>query len=388
MTSADTLPVVREDGPLRALRGRVRAFLADELAKERFTPVVDSWMAGFDRAFTSRLASAGFVGMTIPTEYGGHGRSFLERFVVTEELLAAGAPVAAHWFADRQVAPAVLKHGSDEQKRHFLPGIARGELAFAIAMSEPDSGSDLASVRTRATRVDGGWSISGTKVWTSHAHRADHVLLLARSASRDADDRHAGLTQFLVDLSAPGISVHPIVSINGGHDFNELVLDDVRVPHGRVLGRVGGGWRQVLAELGFERSGPERFLSTQLVVERWLDAVRAGDLPSSAALGHHVARTLALHQTSLAVAGAIARGDAADAGASVMKMLGTAAEGGVVEEVSLTIDASAPDARPTERLDALAAVVRDSLLARAGFTLRGGTSEILRGIHARALGLR
>lgn len=223
------VPPVSNDASSHALRMEVRAFLAQQLAAGAFRPSIDSWLCGWDEGFTSALAERGWLGMTVPRQYGGHGRSFHERFVVTEELLAAGAPVAAHWIADRQIVPALLKYGTEQQKSHFLPRIVSGECFFAIGMSEPDSGSDLASVRTRATQVDGGWSLTGTKVWTSGAHRAHAFIVLTRTSAADPAHRHAGLSQFIVDLHAPGVDVRPIVSMNGGHHFNEVILSDVFV---------------------------------------------------------------------------------------------------------------------------------------------------------------
>ena len=178
-------PVPRAGTPdpaLTELRAEVRAFLKEQIDAGVFTPGIDTWLTRWNPGFTRALAARGWVGMTIPVEYGGHGRTFMERFVVTEELLAVGAPVAAQWVADRQAAPSLLKYGTEEQKQRFLPGIAAGEICWAIGMSEPDSGSDLASVKTKATRIDGGWRISGTKLWTSGAHHADAFFGLARSA--------------------------------------------------------------------------------------------------------------------------------------------------------------------------------------------------------------
>src|SRR5699024_2522483 len=137
--------------------------------------------------------------------------------------------VAAQWITDRQVAPSLLKFGTEAQKRHYLPLIARGECVFAIGMSEPESGSDLASVRTRGERVDGGWRITGSKVWTSGAHVADAFFVLARTAALDPEQRHAGLSQFIVDLGAPGVTIRPITSMSGDHHFNEVFLDEVFV---------------------------------------------------------------------------------------------------------------------------------------------------------------
>src|SRR3954451_2059611 len=172
------------------VRGEVREFLAAELAAGTFQTHVDTWLSGVDPVFSKKLGERGWLGMTWPKQYGGHERSAMERYAIAEELLAAGAPVAAHWIADRQSGPSILRFGTEEQRQRYLPGIARGELYFAIGMSEPESGSDLASVRTRAERVDGGWVVNGTKVWTSHAHHAHHMLTLVRTSPLDASRRH------------------------------------------------------------------------------------------------------------------------------------------------------------------------------------------------------
>lgn len=360
------------------LRNEVRDFLADQLAAGAFTPSVDAWLTGWDERFTAALAARGWLGMTVPPEYGGHGRSFIERFVVTEELLAAGAPVAAHWIADRQIVPSLLKYGTEEQKREFLPRIVRGECYFGIGMSEPDSGSDLASVRTRATRVDGGWSLTGTKVWTSGAHLAHAFIVLARTAPVDPAHRHAGLSQFIVDLRGPGIEIRPIVSMNGAHHFNEVILDSAFVPDAMVFGEIGNGWQQVTSELAFERSGPERFLSTFVLLEACADRMASNALPRDPNLGRLVARVAGLHQMSTAVAGALERHEPADLPAAVVKVLGTTTEGDIAEFAD---QHDSPDSR-------FSALVRAAVDQRPGFTLRGGTNEILRGVIARGLGMR
>ena len=224
------------------LRREVRKFLADERAAGHFTPRCDCWLVGFDEHFTLRLGQRGWIGTTFPKVYGGAGADPLTRFVIAEELLAAGAPVAAHWIADRQSGPSILRFGTEEQRHRYLPGIAGGELFFAIGMSEPDSGSDLASVRTRAERVDGGWVVNGTKVWTSHAHHAHHMLTLVRTSPLDTSGRHAGLSQFIVDMASPGVSCYPIELISGAHHFNEVVLHEVFVSDEQVLDL---GWKRL-----------------------------------------------------------------------------------------------------------------------------------------------
>lgn len=361
-----------------ALRTEVRRFVAEQLAAGAFTPSVDAWLTGWDENFTAALATRGWVGMTVPVEYGGHGRSFLERFVVTEELLAAGAPVAAHWVADRQVVPSLLKYGTEVQKTEFLPRIVRGECFFAIGMSEPDSGSDLASVRTRAVRVDGGWSLSGTKLWTSGAHRAHAFIVLARTAPVNPEHRHAGLSQFIVDLRGRGVEIRPIISMNGAHHFNEVILDAAFVPDDMVFGTIGNGWQQVTSELSFERSGPERFLSTFVLLAAAAETMAAQRISRDLDLGRLVARIAGLHRMSTAVAGARGRHDPADVAAAVVKVLGTTTEGDIADFADLHGSADS----------GFRQLVTAAVDQRPGFTLRGGTNEVLRGVIARGLGMR
>ncbi|QIY74833.1 acyl-CoA dehydrogenase family protein [Streptomyces sp. RLB1-33] len=373
-------PTVADTPALAALRADVRRFLAEQIAAGRFTPAVDTWLTGWNTEFSQALAAQGWLGMTIPIEYGGLGRSFVERFVVTEELLVAGAPVAAHWIADRQAAPSLLRFGSELQKQRFLPAIARGECFWALGMSEPDSGSDLASVRTRAERVEGGWRLTGTKVWTSGAHHAHAMSVLARTSPADPTNRHAGLSQLIVELPSPGVEIRPILGMNGGHDFNEVTFDGAFVPDERVLGDVGAGWHQVTAELGYERSGPERVLSTYVLLAELVDATRDGQVRRHADLGRYVARVASLHHLSSAVAAALERHAPVETAAAVVKVLGTTTEGDIADLADRLIAAGSP---PELRDLASQAVVQ-----RPGFTLRGGTNEVLRGVIAREMGLR
>ncbi|NVN51528.1 acyl-CoA dehydrogenase family protein [Mycolicibacterium hippocampi] len=362
------------------LRNEVRQFLAEQRAAGAYTPTVDAWLSAWDEDFTASLAARGWLGMTVPVAYGGHGLSFLERFVVTEELLAAGAPVAAHWIADRQIVPSLLKYGTEFQRSEFLPRIVRGECFFGIGMSEPDSGSDLASVRTRAERVEGGWALTGTKVWTSGAHLAHAFIALARNEPVDPAHRHAGLSQFIVDLRGPGVEIRPIVSMNGAHHFNEVILDGAFVPDSMVFGEIGQGWQQVTSELAFERSGSERFLSTFVLLDACAEEMSQRRLPRSADLGRLVARIAGLHQMSAAIAAALERHEPADVPAAVVKVLGTTTEGDIAEFAHL-----AGEHDVGQHFSDVANMAVDQ---RPGFTLRGGTNEVLRGVIARGLGMR
>jgi alkylation response protein AidB-like acyl-CoA dehydrogenase len=362
------------------LRLDVRAFLADELDAGRFVPAVDSWLSGWDEPFSRRLGERGLLGLALPVEYGGQGRTSLDRFVVIEELLAAGAPVAAHWIADRQAGPSLLHHGSEEQRHRFLPSVSRGEGYFALGMSEPDTGSDLASVRTFATREDGGWRLSGTKIWTSGANHAEWMITLARTESRTAN-RHAGLSQFLLPLRAEGVLVRPIALLTGEPHFNEVVLHDVFVPDDLVLGQVGSGWRQVTAELAYERSGPERILSTFLLLSSLVGALPQTER-NRVMVGTLVARLFVLREMSLRVAATITAGDALATQAALVKDLGTTFEQDVVEAARQLL-AVEPDPRAAP--DSFAYRLARAVLHSPGFTLRGGATEILRGMVAKQL---
>ncbi|WP_068402244.1 acyl-CoA dehydrogenase family protein [Kribbia dieselivorans] len=378
--------VAIEQPALTQLRLEVRAFVADAIRDGLFVPHVDTWLTRWDREFTRELGRRGWLGMVIPTEYGGQGRTFLERFVVTEELLVVGAPVAAHWVAERQIGPSLLRFGTEEQKQAFLPAISRGDVIFGIGMSEPDSGSDLASVRTKAEPdvVDGvsGWRVTGTKVWTSGGHEADAFFALARTSPLDPAHRHDGLSQFIVDLHAPGVEIRPIISMGGDHHFNEVHLDGVFIPDNRVLGQIGDGWMQVTSELGFERSGPERALSTFHLLAETAEAMQTQTLPTDTGVGRLTARISALHQMSFAVSTALQGHQNADTAAAVTKVLGTTTEGDIADYVDLL----APPGRAAD--DALHTLLHAAILQRPGFTLRGGTNEILRGVIARGLGMR
>ncbi|WP_222195396.1 acyl-CoA dehydrogenase family protein [Modestobacter italicus] len=378
-----TLAPAPRSAAAEEVRAEVREFLAAELAAGSFTTHVDTWLSGVDPAFSRKLGERGWLGMTWPKRYGGHERTAMERYAVTEELLAAGAPVAAHWIADRQSGPNLLRYGTEAQRTEILPRIAAGECYFVIGMSEPDSGSDLASIRTRATRNgDGDWVVNGAKVWTSNAHTSHYAITLVRTSPADPANRHAGLSQLLVDLSLPGITVNPIRILDGGHHFNEVVFDDVVVPGDMLLGEEGAGWHQVTAELAFERSGPERFLSTYPLIAEF--ARRASDPAQLAALGRISARLLALRQLSLRIAGALDRGELPDIPAALVKDVGTTFEADVIDEVRRAVDVPASLDSP----DPLGRALAEAQLHAPGYTLRGGTNEILRGIVARGLGLR
>ncbi len=393
MTSvADTFPALCADEPeLATLRDSLREFLAADRAEHGWQPAVDAWLSRWDESFSARLGDAGFLGLTIPVEYGGRGLGHLHRYVVAEELLTAGAPVAAHWIADRQVGPALLSYGNEEQRQRILPTIAAGRYFSAIGMSEPQAGSDLAAASARATRTDGGWVLSGTKVWTSGAHLAHQIVVLARTSPLDPAHRHAGFSQFIVptdsaSISRGGITFSPIVLMSGEHHFNEVTFDEVFIDDTNLLGQVGDGWRQVTAELSFERSGPERILTTAPLLTalvRTLAEQKDIHDHTAAAIGELVARMVSLRQLSVSVARALAEGQSQVNQAALVKDLGTRFEQESVELAADLLSHVPPGSRT--RVAELLAVAR---LHSPLFTLRGGTNEVLRGMVAKGMGLR
>jgi len=371
--------------PLEAqkVREEIRDFLNRELSGRSASKRALSW-GGFDREFSRKLGEAGFIGMTWPKTYGGHERTALERYVVLEESLAAGAPTSAHWVADRQSGPLLLRFGTEAQRQRFLPRIARGELAFAIGLSEPDSGSDLASIRTRAERVKGGYRVNGTKIWTSNAHLSDYAIALFRTKVVP-DKKHEGLSQFLVDLKSEGISIRPIIDLAGGHHFNEVHFQNCFVPDDMLVGKEGDGWKQVTTELAFERSGPERYLSSiQLIIELIREVGREPGERAAVTIGRLTAHLATLRQMSLSVAMMLQAGQNPNLEAAVVKDVGTSFEQEIPEVVHALLGIEPHLASGSQFERTFGYLVEHA----PSFSLRGGTREVLRGIIARGLGLR
>ncbi|MXX63208.1 MAG: acyl-CoA dehydrogenase [Holophagales bacterium] len=365
-----------------SLRSKVRELLEETRAGGVWLADGLSWW-GRNPALSRALGAAGFIGMTWPRQYGGSERSYLERYVVTEELLAACAPTAFHWFADRQIGPSILRYGTEEQKQRFLPPIARGELSFAVGMSEPDSGSDLASIRTRAERTDGGWRLNGSKIWTSYAHEAEYCVALVRTEPK-SDKRHAGMSQVIVDLkNSDGITVRPIIDLPGRHDFNEVFFEDAFVPDDCLLGNPGDGWAQVTSELAYERSGSERFLTNFHLLRALVDALDWSASPGAQReVGRLVSRLWALRAASVSVAAALQAGETPNVESALVKDLGTNFQQEVPEIVRRVVaDEGVAD-------EVVLDILRQVVLAAPSYTIQGGATEILRGIVARGLRLR
>ena len=386
MSSAIHFDPIRLPPEAQALREEVRQFLREEIDAGTFDPNVSPLQSGFNPEFSRRVGARGWIGMTWPKKYGGQERSFLERYVVTEEFRAASAPTRAHFTGDRQSGPVLLKYAPEAIKLDIVPRITRGECYFCIGMSEPDSGSDLFAAKTKADKVDGGWHINGRKVWTSNAHQVHYMIGLFRTSSSTEQNRRHGLTQFLVDLSLPGITVNPILHLTGLHDFNEVVFDDVFIPDDHVLGEVDMAWKQATSELAYERSGPERFLETIYIL---FELVRVlGDKPDTRGaegIGRLVAQLHTLRRMSVSVNGMLQAGKEPVLEGSIVKDLGTNWEQDLpakARDLAAFVDADSGNRANFDDLLRYATMIAPKL------TIQGGTREILRGIIARGLGLR
>lgn len=345
----------------------------------------DGWLIGHDRDAARTLADRGWLGMTWPEEFGGGGRTPLERFVVFEALIGAGAPLATSYFADRQIGPTLLQFGTDDQRRRWLPGILAGTSMWCVGMSEPDAGSDVASLRTRAEPDGhGGWRIHGAKVWTSGARHADWCYLIART---DPTARpHAGLSEFVVDMASPGIEIRPIVDPTGDDHFCEVRFDDVAVPGDHLIGTPNGSFRQVMRQMEHERGGIDRLVSNHRL---YLDVRPEADRSDPrvrqelAAIesAYRIGRLLVLREVL---------GQAPPAFSAAAKTFGTEHEQRVAAFCASVLGPAAT-AWPAAGVDdplGLAARVARSVVYAPAYTLMGGTTQILRTILAeRNLGL-
>ena len=337
----------------------------------------DSWIAGHDEAVAKDLSARGWIGMTWPTEAGGGGRTVMERFVVFEELIAAGAPIAAAWFADRQIGPTFLEFGTPEQQERFLPGILSGESMWGIGMSEPDAGSDVASIRTRAVRDGDEWVVDGQKIWTSGAAHADFVYLVART---DPDAKpHQGLSELVVDLRSPGVTVKPIVDMTADDHFCEVYFDSVRVPAANLVGEENGSFKQIMRQMEHERGGIDRLVSNRRLYE---DVLAVADM-SDPLLRQEAARLETDYRLGRLLVIREVLGQAPKGFSAATKTFCTEHEQRVAEFCARALGPAAQAGDP-----GLSARLRRNLAYAPAYTIMGGTTNILRNILGeRVLGL-
>jgi len=354
----------------QALRSRAREVAVD--AVSRYGRFNDTWMNGYSREFSKELAKHGWIGMTWPTEHGGGGRPAIDRLIVAEEMIAAGAPIAASWFADRQMGPALISYGTEEQRQRFLPDMLRGETTWCIGMSEPNAGSDLASLKTFA-RLDGDeYVINGQKIWTSFGEVADYCYLICRTSNEGPP--HAGISEIIVPMNTPGIEVRPITDMTTNRHFCEVFYTDVRVPKENLVGREGAAFSQTMRQLEHERGGIDRLVSNKALYDiAAQQADRSNRLirqeMAAIEIGYRLGRILVIREVL----------KQAPAGFSAAtKCFCTELEWRIAQFVSRVLGMSAT----------LWDDVTQGLAYAPAYTIMGGTSNVMRNILAeRVLGL-
>jgi alkylation response protein AidB-like acyl-CoA dehydrogenase len=247
-------------------RKEIRAWLEENLPAGWFEPgfsLSAEERQQFNETWTKKLFAGGWICAGWPVEYGGKGLSLMDQVVLNEEFAKANAPMRADFFGDTLVGPTILQWGTDEQKKEFIPGILNGSIAWCQGFSEPNSGSDLASLKTSAVLDGDEWVINGQKVWTTQAQYADYVFLLTRTDPNAP--QHAGISYLLVPMHQEGVEIRPITQVDGSAEFNEVFFTNARCPKGNVVGGVNNGWKVAMTTLGFERgssstTGYRRFL--------------------------------------------------------------------------------------------------------------------------------
>ena len=352
------------------LRERARKVATEAVA--RYGRYNDSWINGYSKEFSRELAAHGWIGMTWPTEFGGGGRPAIERLIVGEEMIKAGAPIAAMWFADRQMGPSLITYGRPDQQAMFLPQILSGETTWCIGMSEPDAGSDLASLKTSAVRDGDSWVINGQKIWTSFGEVADYCYLICRTSTEGPP--HAGISEIIVAMDTPGIEVRAIKDMTTNRHFCEVFYTDVRVPIDNLVGVEGAAFKQTMRQLEHERGGIDRLVSNYALYQMALErADRTDPLVrqevAALEIGFRIGRLLVIREV-------LRQGPAGFSAAT--KCFGTEHEFRVAEFVARTLGAEATLWDP----------ITQGLIYAPGYTIMGGTSNVMRNILGeRVLGL-
>ena len=369
-------------------RQEVRDFLEEELRQGLWQPSCDAWIMGFDPEFTRRVAQKGWIGLTWPKEHGGQGRSYIDRLIITEEMLRYGAPAGCHWFADRQVGGAILTYGTEEQKKELLPMILRGEARVGLGMSEPEAGSDLASLKTRAVEDGDDYVIDGQKVWTSGGSHMNWIYLVARTDPEAP--KHRGISEFFFETSLPGIDVRSIVDITGRVHFNEIFFDSVRVPKKSLIGEKNRGFYQILHQLDYERSGMERLMANYPLFEALIqyakETKRNGKPLSEEPLIRSKLAQLKielevgrLHMYRIALV--MDEGRAPNWESAMGKAYGTAFEQRLAN-TAMEITGLYGQLSPESKWTPMLGMAYESYLSSKGYSLQAGTSEILKNILA------
>jgi len=376
-----------------AFRQEVRKFLAAERDAGSYTTRSNNFWE-MDRDFTKKVAAQGWIGLTWPKEHGGQGRSYIDRTIFMEELLRFQAPSGCYLLGDRQVGPALMSFGTPEQRQTYLPPILSGEAMFCLLFSEPNAGSDLVSVQSSAVQDGDHWIINGQKVWTSGGHLADYGWMLART-DPNAQQKHKGLSEFIIDMKSPGVTVRPLVNIAGKHHFNEIFFDDVRVHQSNLVGQVNRGFYQIMEQMDYERAGLERLMQDYPLYERlieyakqpqadgtvlWEDPV-VRDQVAQLEIEYQAGRLLCYYISWILDQGRVPNYEAAMCKAFCTKWKQK------ITEVATRLMGPYGQLMPGSLHAPFDGEAPDTYLIARSYTLQGGTTEVLKNIVARK-GLR
>jgi len=375
-------------------RQEVREFLETEISRGTFQPKCDAWIQGYSPEFTKKLSQKGWIGLTWPVEYGGQGRSHTDRLILTEEMLRYGAPAACHWFADRQIGGAVLRYGTEEQKRWILPKIIAGEAYVGLGLSEPEAGSDLASLRTKATEDGDEYIIDGQKMWTSCGMFMNHIYMVART---DPDaPQHRGISEFILETDRPGITITPTIDITGSTAWAEVFFDNVKIPKSSLIGEKNRGFYQVVNQLDYERAGMERLMGNYPLFDAILKFTKETKRHGKPICEDtFIRQKLAQLQIEFEVGrlmiykviSVMEEGHAPNVEAAKAKAYSTAFERRLAS-VSMDILGMYGQLWAESKYAPIAGLGSHSYLASTGYSLQAGTSEVLKNIIAsRGLGL-
>ena len=377
-----------------SFRNELSAWLKDELAnrpQEGGNDADAEWAFGLE--MRKKLADKGWLTMAWPEEYGGQGVSHMMQVVIAEEMSYTRAP-GRDVFGTRMMAPTLMIHGTEEQKREFLPPVSKGEVQWCQGYSEPESGSDLASLQTRAVEDGDDFIINGTKIWTSSAHRADHIMVLTRT---DPDaPKHRGISFLLCDMNTPGLTVNPIINMAGDHGFNMVTFDNVRVPKKNLVGEQNRGWYVGATLLDFERSGVDYSAGGRRVLEELIayakDNDQNGSLIASNAIMRNRLADLAIEVDvsrliSYNIAWMQGEGLVPNKESSMGKIVGTELQQHL-SETGMQMLGLHGQLEPGSKYAPMQGRIEHMHLTNVSETIQAGTSEIQRNIIAtRGLGL-
>lgn len=379
-------------------RQEVRDFLKSELDAGTFSIESRSLVGQSSREFSLKMAEKGWIGFSWPKEYWGQGRSYVEKMILNEQLMKVQAPIGYHFLADRQVGPALISFGSDWQKETFLPSIAHIDEGsqFCLLFSEPNAGSDLAAVATKAVKEGDNYIINGQKIWNSEAHSADYGWLLAKTDFDDSIPKHRACSEFIIDMKAPGITVKPIINSAGEHSFNEVFFDDVKIDKRYLVGNENEGFKQIMAQMDYERTGMERLLQNYPIYEQLQDYVKkmdkegesrefffwARDQVAQLEIEHNIGRLLCYYTAWI-----IDQGKKPSSQAAMAKAFCTQYEQRL-NDIATKIVGPTSQIREDVTWSPFPVDLATCYLWGPSYTLQGGSTEILKNIVAlRGLGL-